>query len=76
MIHKYIQIKHEFKVNMYQNIFGFIQVLALSGMYAFSSVADPFHFDMDPAPNPTKNRENINFFLKRIFLSKIYFSKK
>ena len=49
-----------------------------------SSVADPFHFDMDPfreitdpvpdhAPNPSQNRENINFCftffsIKNIFL--------
>ena len=34
--------------------------------YQISSVADPFHFDMDPNPdpalNPTLNQENTNFY--------------
>ena len=41
-----------------------------------TSVADPFHFDMDldPAPNPTLNREIINFCFT-FFYYKKYFSK-
>ena len=37
-----------------------------------TSVADPFHFEMhpDPAPNPIKNRENINFCYTFFFYKK------